>query len=395
MKYDYGDPNRGFGFEHCNFFESLRRMGHDIVYFDFLTLMDKYGRDEMNRRLIEVARSEKPDVMFTVLYEEQLCREAVRSISESGTTQTVNWFCDDHWRFESFSQHWAPCFNWVISTSASALPKYERIGYANVIKSQYACNHFSYHKLDLPKKYDVTFVGQPHSNRRLIVESLRERGFNVNAWGHGWETGRLTQEEMIEVFNQSRINLNLTKTSSRGHVDPAEQPLEPWGGRFKQAAFQSSKRVLNHVPFGRQFKGLVKQAIGWDAASPSGVATAVQPEVQWDTFPDQIKGRNFEIPACGGFALTGLAENLEDYYSLGSEVVCYGDVDDMASVIQEYLEDDDKREAIAQAGYRRTLSEHTYVHRFAEIFRQMGLGDTDVAAAVAGKVAAGQVEEIQ
>ena len=72
MKHDYGDPRRGLSFEHCNFFESLQGMGYEIVYFDFISLLQKMGRDAMNRRLAEVARSEKPDVMFTVLFEDEL-----------------------------------------------------------------------------------------------------------------------------------------------------------------------------------------------------------------------------------------------------------------------------------------------------------------------------------
>jgi spore maturation protein CgeB len=107
-----------------------------------------------------------------------------------------------------------------------------------------------------------------------------------------------------------------------------------------------------------------------------------------------IKGRNFEIPGCGGFTLTGLADNLDDYYRLGSEVVCFGNVDDMSAVIKEYLEDDDRRRTVAEAGQRRTLAEHTYVHRFAKIFEEMGFPETDVEAAVAGRMTPGTVEEI-
>jgi spore maturation protein CgeB len=51
MKYDYGKPEQGFSFEHYNFYHSLLYMGHDILYFDYMTLMQQHGRDGMNRRL--------------------------------------------------------------------------------------------------------------------------------------------------------------------------------------------------------------------------------------------------------------------------------------------------------------------------------------------------------
>src|SRR3972149_554001 len=49
MQYDYGNPSQGYSFEHYNFYDSLRGMGHEILYFDFLELEQVYGRDEMNR----------------------------------------------------------------------------------------------------------------------------------------------------------------------------------------------------------------------------------------------------------------------------------------------------------------------------------------------------------
>jgi spore maturation protein CgeB len=67
MKYDYGRPEQGFGFEHYNFYDSLREMGHDIVYFDYMTLLQRYGRRQMNQRLLEVGQAEKPDLMIANL----------------------------------------------------------------------------------------------------------------------------------------------------------------------------------------------------------------------------------------------------------------------------------------------------------------------------------------
>ena len=78
MKYDYGRPEQGYSFEHYNFYHSLHHMGHDILYFDFMTLMQEHGKDWMNRRLLEVVEAEKPDMMFTVLFTEELDKAIVR-----------------------------------------------------------------------------------------------------------------------------------------------------------------------------------------------------------------------------------------------------------------------------------------------------------------------------
>ena len=331
LKYNYGQPSQGYGFEHYNFYDALVHMGHDILYFDMMLMQD--GRESMNQRLLDVVKREKPDLMFTVLHTNELDQSVIREISETTDTITLNWFCDDQWRFDNYSRYWAPCFNWVITTAPSALPKYAHLGYSGVIKSQYACNHFLYQKLDLPLKYDVTFIGQPHDNRREIIQSIHDSGIKVQVWGSGWESGRLSQEEMIRVFNQSRINLNLSKASTpnRGAQD--------------------------------------------------------------DKNPEQIKGRSFEIPGCGGFQLSGSAENLDNYYEVGKEVVCFEEVDDLIEKIYYYLSNEDERAAIAQAGYKRTLRDHTYVHRFTNIFKRLGLPSRPLHEILNGDMQLGRTME--
>ncbi len=371
LKYDYGRPENGSSYEHYNFYDTLLHMGHDILYFDFPSLMHKYGKEQMNRRLLEVTKAEKPALMFTELFTDELDPKSIRAVSDSADTVTLNWFADDHWRFDSLSRRWAPRFNWVVTTAASALPKYARIRYRNVIKSQWACNHFVYHKLDAPLTYDVTFVGQPHGNRPAIIRALRDAGIDVRVWGTGWELGRLAQDEMIRVFNQSRINLNLANTSMPVIKQPAYK-----------AAYHSFSKALNVVPFVPEVKQAVKS---WLGKSAQPVPPAPPPDA---AYSQQIKGRNFEVPGCGGMLLTGYADNLEDYYAIGKEVACFDSTADLIEKIRYYLQHENERAALADAGYQRTLRDHTYVQRFTEIFRQMGLPDNAVSDAM------GRVQEI-
>jgi spore maturation protein CgeB len=363
MKYDYGFPERGLGFEHWNFYESLSRMGHEVIYFDFMSLYKEHGRHWMNRRLREVVAADKPHLLFAVLFGDELDKAILGEISEHSSTITLNWFCDDHWRFDNFSRYWAPSFNWVVTTSKAAVIKYAGIGYRNVIKSQWACNHFLYKKLDLPLVHDVTFVGQPHGNRRQVIEYLRQSGISVQVWGNGWESGRLSQQDMIRVFNQSRINLNLSNAS----YSPAEN-----GGKAP-AVLRLARRLFGAAPLSDTARARIKWHVAGMRTSrrirDSTDSTALIPP----HYPSQIKGRNFEIPGCGGFLLTDRAENLEDYYDLGGEIACFDDIPDLADKIRYYLAHEEERHEIAEAGYRRTLRDHTYERRFNEIFDRIGL----------------------
>jgi len=350
-KYDYGQPQRGYCYEHYNFYQTLVAMGHEVLYFDFPTIAQELGRSGMNRRLVETVKAEKPDLMFTVVWGDLLDHEAVREVSQKTDTVTLNWYCDDHWQFEHLSRHWTPCFNWVTTTAQGALPRYEQLGYKNVIKSQWACNHGLYRKLDLPLKYDVTFVGLPHGSRRATVKALRDAGIDVWVWGTGWETGRLSQRQMIEVFNQSRINLNFSEASSNGSP---KSRLNRWAHRYVE-------RPLNAVPGGWRVPVMGK-----------AIAARFKRPDDGGAVPRQIKGRNFEVPGCGGFLLTGWAENLDAYYRVGEELGVFGGVEDLIEKVRYYLSHEEERKAIALAGYRRTLREHAYAHRFDEIFGKIG-----------------------
>ena len=386
-RHSYGRPELGLSFEHWNFYHALVNMGHDILYFDYRGLKRHLGREGMNRRLQEVADAERPDVLFSVLHREIVEREVIRKISRQGRFLTLNWFTDDHFLFESYTQFWAPCFNWAVTTSAGALNKYASIGYTNVIKSQWGCNHFLYRPLDLPPAYDCSFVGQPHGDRREVIRALRGAGLSVRTWGNGWEEGVIDQEEMIRVFNQSRINLNLSNASS-----PPRRPRSALT-RARRAAREWLSDRLNIIPGVRAFREEARLRRKEQRRRRNAARSSAQPAGV--VLPEQIKGRNFEVPGCGGFLITGPAENLEEYYRDGEEVVIFRSQEELIDKARYYLEHEEERAAVAQAGCRRTLAEHTYVHRFAEIFERMGLKPVHTwADAVDAAAAPGHTVEI-
>jgi spore maturation protein CgeB len=342
-KYDYGKYERGLSFEHYNFFDTLYNMGNEIVYFDFMEILGKVGKAQMNRLLLETVDAEKPELMLVFLSEYELSPKVVSQISRSGKVITLNWFADDHWRFENYSRYWAPHFNWIITTDPEAVPKYHSHGYPNVILSQWACNHFLYKKLGLDPLYDVSFIGQAYGGRKAIIKEIEDAGIRVMTGGLGWSAGRINQERMVEIFNQSRINLNLANASV-------------------QHASRWVKFIDKYALYTPGIRGI------WRKMRSLIPANGVKAQPIF-----QIKGRNFEVPGCGGFLITDGVKGLEAYYRLDEDIVCYGTVDELIEKVQFYLTHDDLRNKIALNGWRTTLERHTYVHRFSEIFQRVGL----------------------
>ena len=325
MANDYGKPERGPSFEETNFRSALEGMGHDVVPFDFMERARVAGKAQMRRELVAAAGEAGHDVAFFCLFTDEIDPATIAAVRREGGAPAVNWFADDHWRFDSFTRHIAPAFDLAVTTDADALPKYAEAGIENVLLSQWACNRYAYRKVSDALEHDVTFVGQPHGNRPQLMQKLREAGHEVEAWGLGWPAGRLGHDEMVRVFSTSRINLNPSNSSS-----PPRTPRAMLG------------RLL-----GRGEKG---------------------------PRPPQIKGRNFEVPGCGGFILTERVPHLERYFALGHEVAVYDSTDDLVEQVGYWLANEEERAAVAEAGYRRVLAEHTYDHRFNAIFEAAGVG---------------------
>lgn len=340
LQHEYGDPQKGFSYAYYNGYDALVHMNngqHQVIFFPYDAIMADVGRDAMNRRLLETVEREKPDLCFFSLFNDEMKKETIKSITDSGTT-TFNWFADDTWRFHNFTKHYAPLFAWVSTDVKSALKNYKKIGYNNVVVGCWGCNQRIFKPLPAEKAYDVTFVGQAYGPRIKLVNALKKAGIAIECFGSGWPNGRVSQERMIEIFSQSRINLNFSER--RG------------------ISVKSLARIFFRK---RNGKIVFNSPLAWADHARSVVA-----ELQ-----NEIKGRNFEIPGCAGFMITGDAPYLEDYYVPGKEVVIYKNTADLIAKIRHYLAHPAERDRIARAGYERTMQDHTYEKIFNRIFALM------------------------
>ncbi|NTU71285.1 MAG: glycosyltransferase [Coriobacteriia bacterium] len=309
MYWDYGDRARGTSFEENSFHAGLKAHPNvEVTHFDYVELNRTLGREAMNAALLETVENGTFDCLFYVPFTGEVETDVLAKISARDDIVTIAWGCDDHWRFENFSCLLAPSVNWWVTTARSAVPKFKKMGYDNVIKSQWAVEPTVYYPVDVPLDIPVSFIGQPHGSRVEVMRWLYDRGIEVALWGFGWNgvSSRVTHEQMLEVFSRSAVSLNLSNASMMGE--------------------------------------------------------------------QQIKGRVFEVPGCRGLLLTDGADDMRRYYEIGKEIVVYKSLEDLAKKIRFYSTHTDERNEIATAGYERTMAEHTWKHRFDEIFAAAGLG---------------------
>ena len=79
--------------------------------------------------------------------------------------------------------------------------------------------------------------------------------------------------------------------------------------------------------------------------------------------------RLYEATGMGCLLLNDRKSNIEDMFEPGREIVCYDSPEECLDLIRYYSRNDAEREKIAAAGQRRTLTEHSYVNRTAELVK--------------------------
>jgi spore maturation protein CgeB len=77
--------------------------------------------------------------------------------------------------------------------------------------------------------------------------------------------------------------------------------------------------------------------------------------------------RLFEATGVGAFLLTDFKDNLHTLFAPDKEVAVWRSIEDCLDVIGRIIGDDNGRAAVARAGHARTIAQHTYRHRAAEI----------------------------
>ena len=164
---------------------------------------------------------------------------------------------------------------------------------------------------------DVSFVGSislDHRQRIALLEAVAER-YDLKLWGNPPQ------------------------------ALPASSPLhrcfqgEVWGAEMYQVLRRSRITLNSHIDL-----------VGREAGNM----------------------RLFEATGVGAFLLTDFKDNLHTLFAPDREVAVWRSIDDCLTRIDHYLGDDEGRAEVARAGQARTMAQHTYRHRAAEILGFVG-----------------------
>ena len=294
----------------------LKSIFKQVLIFSPRDYYFRYGKNEMNKKFLEFVAKEKPDyILFSLSYDEFYIDTLLNIKKISPKTKTMHFFGDDNWRYDDWSRYYALFFDYKL-TSEKDIFDYKKDKLKNIFFF-HGVNIDFFKPLNLEKKYDVSFIGMPIRDRYDYIKFLKNQGIKIKLFGPGWNNyedlkdiygGFLNSNDLIQVINQTKINLSFSKTI-----------LKEKGKKDKQ-----------------------------------------------------LKGRILEIPACKAFLLIENFPGLKLFFKTKEiNKITFENKKELLKKIKYYLRNDYERERIAEKIYHEVISKYNWYTLFENFFKKL------------------------
>ena len=201
------------------FVQPLKEIFSEVIVYDMWKSYAEIGVRKSNEEIIEIVCAEQPKYLLWLSMMYEIMEPTFQRVREQGTL-VVGWFFDDEIRFDNFSKWWIPFLDYCLTNDKEAVRKYEKLG-IHAKHMVLGSNPNIFKRVDTKLIYDVTFIGRNFGNREIIINHIASNGISVKTFGKGWSNGYITTEEMVKIFNASKINLNFAESyglSSRPQI---------------------------------------------------------------------------------------------------------------------------------------------------------------------------------
>jgi spore maturation protein CgeB len=212
-------------------YETLKEMGHEVRLFNFgvdgvyprlvKAISRRHFYAHINGQMRKLADSFRPDLFLTIFGFDH-DKETVEYIRKKGILAACWWLNDPFQIKRSLTQ--ASNYDYYFTNAKGSLQDYNSRGISKVFFLPLAAYPKLHKKLPgIDKQYDVCFAGDWGPTReKMLLEIARD--FPLMIFGPSWgkklainsplrgciaKDGFFTPEELVPIFNRSKIALNI------------------------------------------------------------------------------------------------------------------------------------------------------------------------------------------
>jgi len=305
---------------------AFRELGHEVFSYDeralllpgrlraWLPRLQAWEVRRINAGLVRLAARTRCE-LAVVSGGHGIFADSVGALRRLGTT-TALWTTDPPHNFGPVRAV-APAFDLVFCQGTEAVELLAQSGRTDARWLPMGCDPALHTAVPVTPRmrrqygHDVVFVGSHYANRWELFRHLLD--VDLHLWGPGWH---------------------------RAHGDPRAREIstsmqvkpDTWRVIFSAAKID----IVIHYQ---------------DGVTPCYQAS---PKV-------------FEALACGCFVLVDRQRDVLRLFQDGRHLVAFDNAEDLRAKVRYYLEHDEERRAIAEAGRAEAVAHHTYVHRVREL----------------------------
>jgi len=355
---------------------SLREMGHEVCHFIHGTSVGEfYGRARAAERHVkngsllalaeEMHREDRLDLVFCYVYDDFLEVETAQALARLDVPMVnLNVDMANQWYRQTRTARY---FTRILCAQRDNMDHLARYG-AKTFHFPMAARVAREGDTAFEPGADVTFLGTPTSFRQRVLSEMEKAGIRLAVYGKYWD-----------AHIEAAPDHGLEKTLS----DLRQYGFARWRGEGAGALFQALHRRLKRP--GPAVEQKVSDAARKGFLPEDALAALFRSSRINIGFTrmagddpavpglNQVKLRDFEVPAAGGFYLVEEAPGYAELFRPGEEIETWRTPDELIEKTRYYLGNEPVRQRIAEAGRRRAQAEHTWPRRFEGLCRELGL----------------------
>jgi len=189
----------------------LSKIFNSVIRFEIGGSYCNDGVIQTNKRIVELVREHSPKYVIWPTMTYEILEETFQEIRKSGA-YVIGWFFDDECRFDDYSRWWIPYMDYIFTADKASVLRYKELG-AKAFHLPVTGEPDDFNPLSGNVSYNVSFVGSKLvADREDLVKKLCNDGVSISTFGKGWDNGFVSNDEMVQIFSNSKINICFTKS---------------------------------------------------------------------------------------------------------------------------------------------------------------------------------------